>query len=73
MFERTREIVLAEGEEKSKRFYMNFEGGLYKNKEDGLTDNTHLRYDGAFMVATCFYEEMKKLNLYPEIFIDLAE
>ncbi len=73
LFERTREIVLAEGEEKSKRFYMNFEGGLYKNKEDGLTDNTHLRYDGAFMVATCFYEEMKKLNLYPEIFIDLAE
>ena len=73
LFERTREIVLAEGEEKSKRFYMNFEGGLYKNKVDGLNDNTHLRYDGAFMVATCFYEEMKKLNLYPEIFIDLAE
>ena len=73
LFERTREIVLAEGEEKSKRFYMNFEGGLYKNKKDGLNDNTHLRYDGAFMVATCFYEEMIKLNLYPEIFIDLAE
>ena len=50
LFERTREIVLAEGEEKSKRFYMNFDGGLYESKPDGLNDNTHLRYDGAFMV-----------------------
>ena len=73
LFEKTREVVIAEGEEKSKRFYMNFEAGLYDSKPDGLNDNTHLRYEGAFMVANCFYKEMKRLNLYPEIFIDIAE
>ncbi len=73
LFARTREIVIAEGEEKSKRFYMNFEAGLYESKPDGLNDNTHLRYDGAFMVANCFYKEMKRLNLYPEIFIEISE
>ena len=72
LFARTREVVIAEGEEKSKRFYMNFEAGLYENKIDGLNDNTHLRYDGAFMVANCFYKEMKRLNLYPEIFIEAS-
>ncbi len=73
LFEKTREVVIAEGEEKSKRFYMNFESSLYESKPDGLNDNTHLRYDGAFMVANCFYKEMKRLNLYPEIFIEVAE
>lgn len=72
LFEKTREVVISEGEEKSKRFYMVFDKGLYESKPDGLNDNTHLRYDGAFMVANCFYKEMKRLNLYPEIFIDLS-
>lgn len=70
LFAKTREVVIAEGEEKSKRFYMNFESGLYESKPEGLSDNTHLRYDGAFMVANCFYKEMIRLNLYPEIFIE---
>lgn len=72
LFEKTREVVISEGEEKSKRFYMVFDKGLYESKPDGLNDNTHLRYDGAFMVANCFYKEMKRLYLYPEIFIDLS-
>ena len=69
MYEKTREIVENEGEELSKRFFMNFDKGLYESKPDGSLDDTHLRYDGAFMVANCFYKEMKRLNLYPEIFI----
>ena len=69
IFEKTREVVEAEGEELSKRFFMNFDKGLYENKLDGSLDDTHLRYDGAFMVANCFYKEMQRLNLYPEIFI----
>ncbi len=73
LFEKTREVVISEGEEKSKRFYMVFDKGLYESKPDGLNDNTHLRYDGAFMVANCFYKEMERLNLYPEIFIDLSD
>jgi len=69
MYEKTREIVENEGEELSKRFFMNFDKGLYESKPDGSLDDTHLRYDGAFMVANCFYKEMERLNLYPEIFI----
>ena len=72
LFEKTREVVQKEGEELSKRFYMNFEAGLYESKLDGSNDDTHLRYEGAFMVADCFYKEMIKLKLYPEIFITEA-
>lgn len=72
LYEKTREVIIQVGEEKSKRFYMNFEAGIYENKMEGSKDDTHLRYDGAYMVANCFYKEMKKLNLYPEIFITEA-
>jgi len=70
LFEKTREVVNKEGEEKSKRFYMNFEPGLYDNKLEGSEDDTHLRYDGAFMVANCFYKEMKNIGLHTDIFIE---
>lgn len=72
LFEKTREVVIKEGEEKSKRFYMNFGPNLYDNKNEGSNDDTHLRYDGAFMVANCFYEEMQKLGIHNEIFIEEA-
>lgn len=70
LFEKTREVVIQEGDEKSKRFYMNFGPGLYENKIEGSNDDTHLRYDGAFMVANCFYKEMKKHGIHNEIFIE---
>ena len=70
LFTETRNIVIAEGEILSKRFYMNFDKGLYENKPEGSADDTHLRYDGAFMVANCFYKELKKLHLFDEIFIE---
>lgn len=72
LFEKTREVLLEEGEELSKRFYMNFEAGLYESKIEGCHDDTHLRYEGAYMVANCFYKEMTRLKLYPEIFITEA-
>lgn len=70
--QKTREVVEREGDELSKRFYMNFESGLFSSKPDGSNDDTHLRYDGAFMVANCFYEEMQRLGLFPELFITEA-
>lgn len=39
------------GEAGSRRWYMNFPKGEYKQYPDGLSDNTHLRYDGAVMFA----------------------
>ena len=35
----------------SRKWYMYFSKGKYKNYPDGKTDNTHLRYDGAVLFA----------------------
>lgn len=69
LYKRTWEAVMAEGEQASRRFYMNFDARLYENKLDGSADDTHLRYEGAYMVANCFYKEMIRRNIHPEIFI----
>lgn len=69
MYGLTKKRVGEEGEENSKRFYMNFPPGLYDSYPNGLEDNTHLRYEGAFMVAKCFYEEIINLGLYTDLFI----
>lgn len=66
---RTMEVLNSVGEEGSKMFFMNYKDGTYPDVP-GKEDDTHLRYDGAFMVATCFYEEMMKLNLRKELFIN---
>ena len=39
------------GDEKSRRYYMNFGKGEYPNFIDGKEDNTHLRPEGAIWVA----------------------
>lgn len=69
MYQLTRTEVSRYGSEKSKSLYMNFESGIYESYPDGLSDDTHLRYDGAYMVANCFYKEMMKLGLYTDLFI----
>lgn len=50
------------GDEASKRFYMNFEPGLYENYPDGKKDNSHLRYDGAVLFAGMIAKGLKKLG-----------
>lgn len=47
---------------------MNYEDNTYGQKL-GKCDDTHLRYDGAFMVARCFYLEMMKRNLRKELLL----
>lgn len=46
------------GELESRKWYMYFDKGLYKNYPDGKTDNTHLRYDGAVLYAGMIAKEM---------------
>lgn len=71
LYRATKEVISLEKDEPSKRFFMNFGPHLYSSHPDGLQDNTHLRYDGAFMVANCFYQEMKKQHLFEELFLEL--
>ncbi len=47
----SRALVAGLGEESSRELYMYFEPGRYANYPAGMTDNTHLRYEGA--VAFC--------------------
>ena len=41
---------------------MNFDSGIYDNYPEGKTDNTHLRYQGAFEIARIALTEIKKLS-----------
>lgn len=50
-------------EEESKRYFMNFEKKLYFNFPLGNNDDSHLRYDGAVLVARFFVQEVYRLNL----------
>jgi len=50
------------GETKSRDLFMNFDSGIYDNYPEGKTDNTHLRYQGAFEIARIALTEIKKLS-----------
>lgn len=55
------------GFEASRRFYMNFDAGLYENFPDGRDDNSHLRADGAFAFSRLCAIEIKKISeRFPE-------
>lgn len=48
---------------KSRRYYMIFEPGEYDTYPKGNLDNSHLRYDGAVLVAKVFVESVFRQNL----------
>ncbi len=51
------------GEDLSKRYFMNFDKGIYDNYPLGQHDDSHLRYNGAYLVAKLFVNEIYRLNL----------
>lgn len=59
----TRNLYNKLGEEESKKFHMIFGPNIFPNYLDGLNDHTHLRFEGAIMVASLFVEEVKRQNL----------
>lgn len=63
MSERTREYLTSIGEDESLKYFMNFAPGIYPNYPEGRDDNTHLRPEGAELIASMIYEECKKKNL----------
>lgn len=55
------------GFEASRRYYMNFDAGLYENFPDGREDNSHLRPDGANAYSKIAALEIKKIaETFPE-------
>ena len=63
MSERTRKYLNEVGEQESIKYFMNFGPGIYPNYPNGKEDNTHLRPEGAALIANMIYNECKKLKL----------
>ncbi len=62
------------GEEKTKAFHMIFNEGEYVNYPLGKEDNSHLRYEGAVMVAQSFVVALAQTNSsLNSFFIDLKK
>lgn len=58
------------GREASKRWYMNLKPGEYPNCPEGKTDNTHLKYEGAFFFAGLIAKGLKDLGgVYSELIL----
>ena len=56
------EYNTALGDEKSKMLYMNFEENVYPLHPESSNDDTHLRYDGGFVISKFVAEELKKIK-----------
>ena len=50
------------GETSSRRFYMNFDAGLYENYPEGKSDNSHLRPEGANAFSKIAAMEIQKIS-----------
>lgn len=59
------------GEEKSRKWYMYFPEGTYRNHPEESKDNTHLRHEGAVNFAGLIAKGLKELGgIYAEIILD---
>lgn len=67
----SRQLIEKTGDEKSKKWFMQFPAGRYPLYPEGKSDNTHLVYEGAFTFAGIIAEELAKLGgVYSEILVD---
>lgn len=68
--ESSRQLLLETGDEESRKWFMNFGPSEYKNYPEGLTDNTHLRYEGAITMAGLVADGLKKLGgIYEDLLL----
>lgn len=69
--EKSKKLMELTGDTNSKNWFMNLEVNQFKNYPEGLEDNTHLRYEGAVVMAGLIAEGLKELGgIYPELLID---
>ena len=59
----TRLFYEAMGVEESKKAFVHYPAGTYPNQTKDFADNTHFNPYGAYQIAKCIIEGMKKLNL----------
>lgn len=63
MTQRTLAILEETGDLESRKWFMNFPGGIYENYPDGKCDDTHLRPEGAAWIAGLMYDALSPYKL----------
>ncbi|SRR5690606_2282506 len=58
--ERSRELILTFGEQRSEQLFLHYLPGEYKRFPEGKEDNTHLSPTGAFAICDLAVEELKR-------------
>jgi lysophospholipase L1-like esterase len=58
----SKDLLTRLGDDSSKRLFMIFPPGLYEHYPQGMNDNTHLRSDGAFLIAKMVVDELERIN-----------
>lgn len=67
----SRELIEKVGKEESKKYFMHLEPKEYHNYLDGLTDNTHLRWEGAVAFSGLVAKGLKELGgIYKNLLIE---
>lgn len=62
LYSMSREKLRKAGAEKTKDWYMHLPKDVYPSHPEGLTDNTHLKYEGAVVYGGCIAAGLKKLG-----------
>lgn len=71
LYSMSREKLRKAGAEKTKDWYMHLPKDVYPSHPEGLTDNTHLKYEGAVVYGGCIAAGLKKLGgRYSELLLE---
>ena len=71
LYSMSRTALKKAGELESRRWYMNFEAGIYAQHPEASGDNTHLRYDGAVAFAAMIAKGLREIGgIYGEMLWD---
>ena len=71
LFESSKALIEKTGFEKSRAYFMHLEPSEYANYPDGLTDDTHLCYEGAVAFAQLVAEGLRALGgIYADLLIE---
>lgn len=60
---KSKEFFQQIGDEASKSYFMHFEPNMYENFPLGHQDDSHLRFEGAILIAKFFVEEVYEKNI----------
>ena len=69
----TSELLQTLGENETRRFYMNFDAGIYANFAGGKDDNSHLRPEGAYEVSSLAAEKIAGLGAEADDYKELSD